>query len=210
MSRVLTSPDFYSNKLRDVINESVKLKTKNDINSIDKIISISLVGQYFDNSHEIDKHIYNTFLKHVNEIASTVLDNQILFGSFVYGICISVLNGLMDSDYYSRYIYKRATDLFFDYINENEIKILTTNEYNIFKSKFDTYFVQNLDPNKINVETLKMDENRFNMHKIIYMNALSNTFSKYKTEYLFKINFLFNIVRLYENEIFKNTVGADL
>lgn len=192
----MISDNYFANKLSFVLNKSFELKTLNTGELVlDKNTSLKLVAENFNGSNDEEKRIVNTFNYHVNKMTSKVFENQILLGQFIYGISFSVVNMLMNGDNYSKHFFCKIPDLLCKNLNIETNEVLTTSDYNKSKNILEGYFVTQ--------PTLTMDSKVLEMHKRIYLDALSLTFSNCTEIIKFWMTLYLNIVKCYEVESFK-------
>jgi len=206
MKYEMISDNYFTTKLNFVVNKSFELKTLyGDIFILDKNISLKLVVDNFNGKNDTEQYIINTFKYHVNKIIRPIFENQIFLGEFIYGISISVINALMTGDYYSRYFFKRVPNLLYDNLNFETNKVLTTIDYNRLKILLEEYFVTKPTTRFVNVESLTIEPEVLEMHKMIYLNALSLAFVNSAETTKFCMTLELNIVKCYEHELFNKT-----
>ena len=196
--------NYYTNKLSFILNKSFELKTlcRGDF-VLDKNTSLKLVAENFNRSDDKEQRIVNTFNYHVNKIIRPVFENQIFLGEFIYGISFSVVNILMNGDNYSKYFFSKIPDLLCDKLNIETNEVLTTSDYNKSKTFLEGYFVTKPTTGLITVESLTMESEVLEMHKRIYLNALSLTFESCTEIIKFWMTLYLNIVKCYEVELSK-------
>lgn len=194
--------NYFTNKLSFVLNKSFELKTlyRSDF-VLDRNTSLKLVAGSFNGSNNEEQRIVNTFNYHVNKIIRPIFMNKIFLGDFIYGISFSVINMLMNGDYYSKYFFKHVSDLLCDKLNMETNEVLTTSNYNKSKNLLESYFVTKPTTGLVTVESLTMDSEVLEMHKRIYLNALSLTFKNCDEIIKFWMTLYLNIIKCYEMEL---------
>ena len=206
MKYEMISENYFTTKLNFVVSKSFELKTQyRDNFLLDKNTSLKLVSENFNGSNDVEQYIVNSYNYHVNKIIRPIFENQIFLSQFIFGISISVINALMAGDYYSRYFFERIPDLLRNKLNVETGKVLTTNDYNKSKTLLEEYFITKPTTGLVTVESLTMETEVLEMHKRIYLNALSLTFENYAETTKFWLTLKMNIIKCYEIELFKKT-----
>jgi RNAse (barnase) inhibitor barstar len=183
----------YSDKLKEILNETSKYKYKcNDDLVVDREKALSIVQKHLNRSNDIERHIFNTIRKILNEVDS-YFKGEVLFYSFVHDMCYSFINATLKEYDCANYIYTHFTERSRTFFESDNI-VLNDDHFNKTMKYADKFFV------KENI-TLNLDDNQLNLHKKIYKKAFISSFKKGINVRSFFIKFRFNIFKTYETEL---------
>lgn len=197
MINEFTIENYFSDKLSYVINKSFELKSLDRNRYLTNNDAVSLVVDCFNGKTDVEKHVVNTFKYRLKKIHRPVFENKISIGEFIFGISISVIIALnKKEDKCSIHFFNKIPDKLFRILNLDGERILSIT---------DLKELENFITGIVTVESLTMDADVLQMHKRVYLNALSLTSRKsIKSDY-FRPNLYVNIIRSYENELHQET-----
>lgn len=206
MTTKLISPDYFTYKSILSIKKASENKfIHNGIYYIIDSLAKSIVNSIFNGNNDIEKHIVNTFRVHIDEICKS---SNIQITQFNYGISFSSINALTKSDTYSKQFYKKVLMLFQMGFDFESNRLLNNIDYINLNNILLSYFVAKNINDSFKIELNKnIDEDILNMHKKIYLKALSLTFAKPVLSENFGVNFCISLVNSYENEIYNNQLN---
>ena len=198
--------NYYATKLDSIVNKSFELKTLYcGYDVIDKNTAIELVSENFDYRKNTEKHIINTFKKHVNIISPPVFENKIIYNQFIYGISFSIVNALTSGNYYAKYFLKKVIDLISIELDIEDKKILkSTNDQNA-KILIQKQFETNPEVGHFPIAGSPIKSEEIDFYKRVYSNALSATYSESVVVTSFFLNLLLNIVKSHEINLEKES-----
>ncbi|HRZ97072.1 MAG TPA: hypothetical protein P5084_05910 [Paludibacter sp.] len=204
MKNEIIHENYFSTKLTKIVNKSFKLKKLYEGSFIiDKNESMRLVEDSFDKQKETESYIINTFNYHLKNIETPKYEDKVSLDVFIYCISFSILNAIMNGDSHSKFLFRKVIENLCYILNKEYINTLTLSDYNKSITYFEKFFVSKPTNGIVNIESLIMEPELLELHKKVYVKALTLTFKNPGEIKNFKLNFVQNVVKFYESEIFK-------
>lgn len=191
-----TDETYYSDKLKAIINETFNYRLKfKDTWVVDKDKALSTAKKHLSFTNEIEKHIFNTIKKILNDANSKkhYFENNVFYHEFFDGICLSFINATMTAYMHANYMYTHFQKKLWDYLKLDGISIMNLTHLEKANAFADKFFVSSI--------TLTLDDNQLNLHKNIYKKALLSSFHDGIAPSTFRDRFRFNIFKTYESEL---------